>query len=270
MEEGEVILRWLRYQPSDERERRALEEGDSAVALRHENVEAILEWNAESHYCVERLTRGWRLNLILERTKTLPVSSACRVARDLCRGLVALHEAGEQVVHGDVRTHTTLITTSGEVRLRNPALAIQRPVPTVLSLGPPKVIERLSPEMVRGVDVDGRSDIYQLGVILYEMLTGKVPLRWSTPAGTIEAIGSGSVTPAPPSRHRMDVTPALDTIVMGCLTKRVEDRPRSATEVEAALSDIQDNEGWSDEDAALKEQLSAAGMRSTGRIGGYL
>jgi eukaryotic-like serine/threonine-protein kinase len=264
----ELILRWLRHPPSDEGEWRALEEGRLASTLRHENVEPILEWSVERQLCVEPISHGWRLNLILERATTVAVSSACRIARDLCAGLTSLHDRQSAIVHGDVRTHRVLITTGGQARLRNPALAIQRPVPAILSLGAPKIIERISPEMIIGRELDHRSDLYQLGVILYELLVGAPPSHRQTPDLTLDAIVTASALA--PSRWRADVTPRLDELVLSCLEKKPEARPQSAAEVASALDDIRAAEGWPHEDVALQELLIATGLRSKARIAGYL
>ncbi|MEM2124737.1 MAG: serine/threonine-protein kinase, partial [Methanolinea sp.] len=169
---------------------------------------------------------------LADMEKPLPVREAARICRDICRGLAYAH--AKQVIHRDIKPHNILVTGDGIPKISDWGMSKVMDVPGMptvtgfsLAYAAP---EQLSPGTFG--ETDARTDIYQLGCVLYELLTGRVPFPGTDAAAVTAAILS-SVPPRP-----SEINPAaepLDGIVMKCLEKRPADRYQSAAELERDL-----------------------------------
>jgi serine/threonine-protein kinase len=191
-------------------------------------------------YTMELLV-GEDLRKILDRKKPLPPDRAARIAAQLCDGLEAAHEHG--VVHRDVRPANIMVVRRGGqaeyVKLLDFGVAqFEGPVKHHTAAG--KVLgdpQYMSPEAARGQRVDGRADVYSVGILLHEMLTGSPPFSAPTLAETI-AMHLHRKPPSVQGDHGAGmVSRELADIVRECLQKSPDDRPLDAASLRAALLD---------------------------------
>ncbi len=162
----------------------------------------------------------------------MPPTEAARIAAQIARALAFAHAAG--VIHRDVKPGNVLMTSDGNSLLSDfgiaKIMAETRMTRTGTSLGTPAY---MSPEQAQGMTVDHRSDIYALGVMLYEMLAGALPFQADTPVALLH---QHVATPPPPLRERVPGVPrSLEKIVMRALAKDPNDRYATAGEFAAAL-----------------------------------
>src|SRR5688572_29922427 len=217
------------------------QEARAVGQLNHPNILAVYDVgvHAGAPYIVSELLEGESLRARLERG-ALSTRRAIDYARQIAEGLATAHDRG--IVHRDVKPENVFVTNDGRVKILDFGIAkLTRPsgdevsrtgVPTDTESG--MVIGTagyMSPEQVRGEAVDTRSDIFNVGTILYEMLTGRPSFARSTAAETMVAI----LKEDPPKLVATDVPPALERIVMRCLEKTREARFQSARDLSFAL-----------------------------------
>jgi hypothetical protein len=177
---------------------------------------------------------GWTLRQILDATPSLPQVAAAYVGGAVASALAHAHERG--VVHRDVRPENVLISREGDIKLSEFAVATDERLPTA-----PEILDGsahhaslayASPEQVLGEAPDPRSDLFSLGVVLFELVAGRLPFG-AGDEGSARRIRN---EPAPPlSRFAPDVVPAFDRAVQRCLQKLPGDRFQSGSELTAAL-----------------------------------
>jgi len=218
---------------------RFLSEIRTTARLQHPHILPLLDSGGAAGllYYVMPLVSGETLRARLEREKQLPIDDALGIARDVAGALDYAHGLG--VIHRDVKPENILLQ-GGHALVADFGIALavqqaggQRMTQTGLSLGTPQY---MSPEQAMGERViDARSDIYALGAVLYEMLTGDPPFTGST----VQAIVAKVLTekPAPMIARRERVTPAVEHAVLMALEKLPADRFASAADFARALSD---------------------------------
>jgi eukaryotic-like serine/threonine-protein kinase len=165
----------------------------------------------------------------------LPVAQAVDYASQVADGLVHAHAAA--IVHRDIKPANVLVTPDGRAKILDfgiAKLADARLTRSGMVLG---TFEYMSPEQAGGEPVDHRSDLWSLGVVLYEMLTGESPFRRESSRATLAAIQVAA--PAPLVERRADVPPELNAVVMRLLSKEPADRLPSAAAVPQALEGIE-------------------------------
>ena len=174
---------------------------------------------------------GEDLASLLRRIGRLPADKAIEVARQLCAGLAASHDAG--VLHRDLKPHNVMIDGRGKARITDFGVAaIARDVRQEnIIAGTPAY---MAPEQLRGEDATVRSDIYSLGLVLYEVFTGKRAIQASTLAEAVMHHSAGSMVTSP-STVVSDVDPLVERVILRCLEKDPAARPASAIQVAAAL-----------------------------------
>ena len=158
---------------------------------------------------------------------------AVRIAEQVAGTLAAAHAAG--IVHRDIKPGNIMVTPEGQVKVLDFGIARTTDglnltqTASVLGTAP-----YMSPEQAMGQPADARSDIYSLGCVLYEMLTGKPPFMGDLPAAVLHQ--HVRVAPKPPRALNPNVPPALDALVLQMLAKSPEDRPQTAAEVRDRLA----------------------------------
>jgi eukaryotic-like serine/threonine-protein kinase len=180
-----VTVKLLKWSLSDLQERtlEAFEQGAIALArLNHPNIATIYDIDEDNGrpYVVMEFVDGEDVGSILKRKGAMPPARAAAVARDVARALVHAHAEG--VIHRDIKPSNILISSKGQVKVIDFGLAVQI-APSTAGRDSPYVEgtpHYLSPEQVHGQPLDGRSDIYSLGVSLYEMLVGERPFQGNT------------------------------------------------------------------------------------------
>ncbi|HEX6104064.1 MAG TPA: serine/threonine-protein kinase, partial [Gemmatimonadales bacterium] len=197
---------------------RFLREGRSAAALDHPNLCQIYEVGETSDgrpFLAMPLYPGETLQARLEREGPLPVPVALAIAREIAAGLAALREAG--IAHRDLKPGNVMLLPDGRVRILDFGLARAKDV-TLTDAGVRQgTVAYMSPEQVRGDDVDGRADLWALGVVLYEMLTGRRPFDGDHYVSVAHAIVHEA--PARPSALRRGLGAPVERLVLGLLDK---------------------------------------------------
>jgi serine/threonine protein kinase/Tol biopolymer transport system component len=228
-----------------DRLRRFEQEARAAAALNHPNILTVHEiGTADGPYIVSELLEGQTLRATLDHGG-LPVKKAIDYALQMARGLSAAHD--HRIVHRDLKPENVFVTSDGRVKILDFGLAkLSEPaIPGVEAEAPPtRAVETMpgvvmgtlgymSPEQVRGLPVDQRSDIFSFGAILHEMVHGGRAFEGDTPADTISAILN--LDPPEPARGQKGIPPALDRVVRHCLEKSPERRFQSSRDLAFAL-----------------------------------
>jgi dipeptidyl aminopeptidase/acylaminoacyl peptidase len=221
------------------------EEAHAIAALSHPNIVAIHDvgHDGPAAYAVMELLEGETLRDRL-RTGPLPPRKAAEIGRAVALGLAAAHDAG--VVHRDIKPENIFLTASGHVKILDFGLARQTQIapaddpdsPTFIRKTDPGTVMGtlgyMSPEQVAGRSVDFRSDIFSLGCVLYEMVTGARAFERPTGAETMTAILREDV-PEIPRGNDSGIASALDRVVRHCLEKQPAERFQSAHDLAFAL-----------------------------------
>ncbi len=202
----------------------------------HPNV--ITVYDSGEHegvpYLVLRVMSGGSLADRLERERP-SIEDAMRIGGEIARALAHAHAHG--VVHRDVKPDNVWLSADGSAALGDFGIAFQagqeRLTAEGLVVG---TVRYLSPEQIRGGDVGAASDLYALGITLYELVAGSAPFTGDDPRGVL--MQHLTAMPEPPSRHEPAVPSALERLILELLAKRPEERPPSAGAVVAALAEM--------------------------------
>jgi serine/threonine protein kinase/Tol biopolymer transport system component len=252
-----------------DRLRRFEQEARAAAALNHPNILAVFQMGTYegAPYLVSELLEGETLREQIKRGR-LSVGRAIEYGEQIARGLAAAHE--KCIVHRDLKPENLFVTKDGRLKILDFGLAkltepqsdSERPegTETGVVMG---TVGYMSPEQVRGQSADYRTDIFALGVILYEMLTGKRPFQKPTSADTMSAI----LKEDPPaiSQVNRDVPAALQRVIHRCLEKNPEQRFQSASDLAFALGALTEHSGRQGSRASaliifvVKHKLALAG-----------
>lgn len=213
---------------------RFLQEARSVGALDHPNLCSLYEAGETEDgvlYLAMALYRGETLKARLAREGALPVSEAIDIARQICRGLAAAHERG--IVHRDLKPANVMLPAGGAVKILDFGLAKVSDVSLTGGRALLGTVGYMSPEQIRNRAVDGRADLWALGVVLYEMLTGRQPFRGDPEVAVAHAIVHEA--PVQVSALRVGIPAALQDLVMDLLQKDPARRPARADLVHRAL-----------------------------------
>jgi serine/threonine protein kinase/tetratricopeptide (TPR) repeat protein len=254
---GEVYLAWdselerqvaLKVLPADlasdqQRMRRFIQEAQAASALNHPNILSIYDvGQAESfRFIVMEYVEGETLRQRLSSGR-LGLREALDVASQVASALVEAHRAG--IVHRDIKPENVMLRRGGIVKILDFGIAklaeqrqrvasdTQAPTRALVNTGPGTVmgtVSYMSPEQARGLEVDERTDIWSLGCVLYEMVSGRLPFTGATATDVLATI----LHREPPSLllHRPDVPDELERIVEKALTKDREERHQTAKDL---------------------------------------
>jgi len=234
-----VIKRLHAHLVSDPNFTRRFElEAKSAASLDHENIVRIIDFGFSdgNYYIVMEYIDGPSLKDVLSSRRLLDEELALLIAHEICMGLDHAHQHG--IIHRDIKPANVMITGEGQVKITDFGLAklhqsqTQQTVASTL-LGTPLY---MSPEQAIGDSIDGRSDLFSLGTICYEAITGTQPFLGDNYAVVIQNIINGSVPP--PSRIRKDISPEAEALVMKALHREPGKRFRSALEMARAIESL--------------------------------
>jgi serine/threonine-protein kinase len=182
------------------------------------------------HFLSMEFVDGEDLATLLRRIGRLPEDRAVQIARQLCAGLAAAHKQG--ILHRDLKPANVMIDGRGGVRITDFGLAaLAKDVQQgEVHAGTPGY---MAPEQIEGREVSVRSDVYALGLVLYELFTGKPAFRAPTMAEMRRL--QQDTMPVSPTSHLPDLDPAVERVILRCLERDPEERPASALSVAAAL-----------------------------------
>jgi len=209
-----------------------------ARKIRHKNVCQMYDLNKEKglHYITMEYVDGKDLKSMIRMMGQLSSGKTIFIAKQVCEGLVEAHRLG--VIHRDLKPQNIMVDENGNARIMDFGIARSLKTKGITAagvmIGTP---EYMSPEQVEGKEVDQRSDIYSLGVILYEMVTGRVPFEGDTPF-TI-GVKHKSEEPKDPKELNTQLPEDLNLVILRCLEKDKEKRYQSAGEVRAELTRIE-------------------------------
>ena len=210
----------------------------TARNIRHKNVCGMFDLGEEkgTHYIAMEYVSGGDLKKLIHRTKRLDSGTAISIAKQICEGLAEAHGLG--IVHRDLKPSNIMLDDNGNARIMD--FGIARPIKgkgitgSGVMIGTP---EYMSPEQVEAKEVDRRSDIYSLGIIMYEMLTGRLPFEAETPFAV--GVMQKSEIPKNPREHNPQIPDDLNQIILKCLEKKPEDRFQTTAEIYSELTKIE-------------------------------
>lgn len=212
-----------------------------ARKITHRNVLRTYDYGeAEGVYFISmEFVRGYTLSELLDEApnRMMPTRAVAGVTRQICRGLQAAHE--QTIIHRDIKPQNVLIDAKGEVKLMDFGIARMAETPEAMTqagliIGTPHY---MSPEQVQGKQLDARSDVYSMGVLIYEMLIGRRPFESSSLTGVLTA--HITEKPKPPIDLRADIGKEMNAIVMRCLAKDPATRYADAGALLADLESVQ-------------------------------
>jgi serine/threonine-protein kinase len=234
-------------------------EAQAAANLSHPNIVPVFDWGEDdgSYFIVMEYVEGRPLSAVLRDPQRLPPVQIATIGAGVAAALAFAHRHG--VIHRDVKPGNVLITPDGDVKVTD--FGIARAVNTEESLTQTGAVmgtaAYFSPEQAEGKGVDARSDIYSLGVVLYEMAVGRPPFTGDSPV----AVASKHVRDAPvlPREANPAVPMALEAIVMMAMAKNPDDRYRSAEELRADLLRFADGRPVEAADPGVTSMMTAVG-----------
>ena len=211
-------------------------EAKNAAALNHPNIVSIYDRGdaEDTYYIAMEYLDGRTLKELIVGRGSAPINVAIEYARQIVSALRFAHRHG--IVHRDIKPHNVLVDGEGRVKVTDFGIARAGTSQMTEAGSIVGTAQYLSPEQARGGEVDPRSDLYSLGIVLYELLTGKTPFDGETPVEI--AMKHLSTAPKPPSTLRPDIPRDLDAVVLRALAKNPDDRYQNADEMEADLERV--------------------------------
>ena len=229
-------------------------EAQAAASLVHPNIVSIFDFGYDEgyHYIVMEMIDGITLKQYINERAPLDTKDALGIAYQICDALSAAHQ--NNIVHRDIKPHNIMITSDHRVKVTDFGIARATVGSTMTAdtniLGS---VHYISPEQARGSVVDGRTDLYSLGVVLYEMLTGRVPYHSDAPVAV--AMMHIEQKPVSPREYNPELTPSVEKLIFKALSKHIGDRYQTGAEfnsdimkllenpdAEIAVADIQDED----------------------------
>ena len=210
----------------------------TARKIRHKNICGMyyLGEDKSRNFITMEYVPGGNLKRLIRRVSQLPLGKAISIAKQICDGLDAAHSLG--IVHRDLKPNNIMIDDNGNARIMDFGIARSLESKGItgagVMIGTP---EYMSPEQVEGKEVDQRSDIYSLGIIMYEMLTGRLPFEADTPFAV--GVKHKSETPKSPKEYNSQISDDLNRAILRCLEKEKERRFQSVGEVRSELENIE-------------------------------
>ncbi len=212
-----------------------------ARKISHRNICRMYDLGEEegNNYITMEYVSGEDLKSTIRRIGQLPVAKSISIAKQICEGLAEAHRLG--VVHRDLKPQNIMIDKEGNARIMDFGIARSLEAKGIteagMIIGTP---EYMSPEQVEGKEADQRSDIYTLGVILYEMVTGKVPFEGDTTLSI--ALKHKTEEPLDPREINAQIQEGLSRLILKCMEKDKKKRYQGAKELLSELSKIREKE----------------------------
>ncbi len=216
-------------------------EAKHTAGLNHPSIVAVYDTgeaqtpNGKLPFLVMEYVEGLTVGKLIQRHGAMPAQRAISIIGDVCTALEFSH--GRGIVHRDIKPANIMITPTGTVKVMDFGIAHAMNATTGDRLTATSAVvgtaQYFSPEQARGQDVDARTDVYSLGCVLYEMLTGQALFTGDTPLAV--AYQHVRERPIPPSQRHQGISPELDAVVLKALAKKPEKRYQSAAELHADL-----------------------------------
>lgn len=235
-----VTIKILREQFTADEEfvRRFRREAQSAASLSHTNIVSIYDVgkDGETEYIVMEYIEGQNLKDIIRNYAPLSTEQTLDLGMQIAEAIRHAHE--HHIIHRDIKPHNILVTEDGRIKVTDFGIARAVSAATMTHTGDiVGSVHYLSPEQARGVQTNEQSDVYSLGIILYELLTGKVPYDGETPISI--ALKHLQELAVPPSKLNARVSPALENLVMRAIAKSPDQRYATAKDLLQDLRKVQ-------------------------------
>lgn len=231
----EVVVKMIKADPLDKEKsvRRFQREVESTIQLSHPNIVSVLDVDEtdEYHILVTEVVHGVNLKEHILKNSPLDIDEVIRIAMMTLRGIEHAHDRG--IIHRDIKPQNILLDTNGRVKITDfgiaKALSETRMTETNQVIGS---VQYISPEQAKGQNTDERTDIYSFGVMLFELLTGRLPYE----AETAVSVALKHISePFPNISEYRDIPVGLKNIIMKCTEKEPVNRYRYADDVLSAL-----------------------------------
>jgi serine/threonine protein kinase len=242
------------FSEDPERKMRFLREAKAACAVTHPAIAQVYDVDVADGvlFIAMELVDGKTVGRLIQ-ARELDLLGAVEIAKQVASGLAKAHEA--RIVHRDIKSDNIMVTPDGHAKILDFGLAkllepsggsggdLQGELSHMETVAKTQAglvmgtLRYMSPEQARGQAVDHRSDIFSLGVVLYEMVTGRLPFQGNTPLDTLHAIAFEETQPV--TAVRANLPPSLQRVITRCLRKRAQDRYASAQDVFRDLKDVQ-------------------------------
>ncbi|NMA81723.1 MAG: Stk1 family PASTA domain-containing Ser/Thr kinase [Jeotgalicoccus halophilus] len=231
----EVVVKMIKADPLDKEKsvRRFQREVESTIQLSHPNIVSVLDVDEtdEYHILVTEVVHGVNLKEHILKNSPLDIDEVIRIAMMTLRGIEHAHDRG--IIHRDIKPQNILLDTNGRVKITDfgiaKALSETRMTETNQVIGS---VQYISPEQAKGQNTDERTDIYSFGVMLFELLTGRLPYE----AETAVSVALKHISePFPNISEYRDIPVGLKNIIMKCTEKEPVNRYRHADDVLSAL-----------------------------------
>lgn len=228
-------------------------EAQSAAGLTHPNIVSIYDVGEDKgcHYIVMEYIDGITLKEYIKKKGKIPCREAAYIAEQICAALEAAHE--KNIVHRDIKPHNIMITSDNRVKVTDFGIA-RASTNATMQVGDSILgsVHYISPEQARGGYVDCKSDIYSLGIVLYEMLTGKVPFESDSPVAV--AMKHLEERPVPPCEIDPEIPAELQEIVMKAISKETRNRYQTITAMKSDLEAIMPRLPGDDEEERVPQE----------------
>jgi len=209
------------------------QEAQAAANLVSPNIVNMYDWgqDADTYYIVMEYVRGSDLKSIIEQKGALPSRTVAEIGAQVCSALSVAH--GYDVIHRDIKPHNIMVQPDGTVKVMDFGIAragssMMTQTGSVLGTA-----QYLSPEQAQGTPLTAASDLYSLGIVLYEAATGRLPFDADTPVAV--ALKQVNEQAIPPHVANPDVDPDLDAVIVKAMQKKTTDRYVSADDLRKAL-----------------------------------
>jgi len=257
-----VAVKVLRQQYVHDEEfiRRFRREAQSAASLSHPNVVSIYDVGQEDdiHYIVMEFVEGKTLNEVIKEKAPMQVEEALHIASQICDALEHAHS--NHIIHRDIKPHNILIGKNGRVKVTDFGIARAITSSTITQTGSVVgSVHYFSPEHAKGVSTGEKSDLYSLGIVMYQMLTGKLPFLGESPISV--ALKHLQEDFEEPRQVNPLIPQSVENIIMKAMRKNPDERYQSATEMlrdlETALEPARLTEAkWTFADDHLDDQTT--------------
>lgn len=212
-------------------------EARAAAKLSHPNVVSIFDVGEENgvHFIVMEFVKGMTLKKLIQKDAPLSTEKVVHIAMQIAKAMEFAHE--HEIIHRDIKPQNVIITDDGEIKVTDFGIARAGATSTMTRTGAVMgTAHYISPEQAQGSIVGPTTDVYSLGVVMYEMATGELPFRGENPVSV--ALKHINDTPMPPRSVFGDIPVSLEAVIMKSMAKNPNDRYRSAEAVREDLKRV--------------------------------